>query len=206
MCGSKCTGQKTKNGHSTWECSMLREKRVADYLDRSTTKDLIYMYEAIAPFRCLLLKLFDTKKWEELNKMEAHNDIRRAVTTLWNRNQEVVVNQIRNAWGFKEFSEEEIHTVCGILEVNCFEIGQNGARARALYDRAFLLSHDCVANTSHTDNPKTYEMTIRILRDLTKDEPITLSYAYTLQVICCCCCCWLIEFYCLNIFFCFVFL
>lgn len=161
---------------------MLREKRVADHLDRSTPKNLINMYEALAPFRCLLLKQFDKDKWEQLNRMEAHNDIRRAVTTLWNRNQEVVVDQIRNTWGFNEFDEDEIHTVCGILEVNCFEIGQNGARARALYDKAFLLAHDCVANTSHTDNPKTYEMTIRVLRNLNRNEPITLSYAYTLQV------------------------
>lgn len=66
--------------------------------------------------------------------------------------------------------------------VNCFEIGQNGSRARALYDEAFLLAHDCSANTSHTDNPTNYEMTIRVTRDVPKGDAITLSYAYTLQV------------------------
>lgn len=69
------------------------------------------------------------------------------------------------------------------ISVNCFEIGQNGSRARALYDEAFLLAHDCSANTSHTDNPKNYEMTIRVTRDVRKGEAITLSYAYTLQVL-----------------------
>ncbi|XP_037024983.1 SET domain-containing protein SmydA-8 [Bradysia coprophila] len=181
LCGPKCVGLKSDNGHSSWECSTLREKRVADHLDRSKGKELIKMYEAIAPFRCLLLKKHDPKRWERLIKMEAHNDIRRNISSLWNRNQEVVVNRLRNVWGFNEFSEEEIHTMCGILEVNCFEIGQNGSRARALYDEAFLLAHDCSANTSHTDNPINYEMTIRVTRDVPKGDAITLSYAYTLQ-------------------------
>lgn len=37
--------------------------------------------------------------------------------TLWNRNQELIVNRIRNQWNYKEFSEDEVHTICGILEV-----------------------------------------------------------------------------------------
>lgn len=51
-----------------------------------------------------------------------------------------------------------------------------------MYDEAFLLAHDCSANTSHTDNPSNYEMTIRVIRDVPKGDAITLSYAYTLQV------------------------
>lgn len=117
LCGPKCVGLKSDNGHSSWECSTLREKRVADHLDRSKGKELIKMYESIAPLRCLLLKKHDPKRWERLNKMEAHNDIRRNISSLWNRNQEVVVNRLRNVWGFsEEFSEDEIHTMCGILE------------------------------------------------------------------------------------------
>lgn len=89
---------------------------------------------------------------------------------------------MRTLWGFKEFSEEEIHTMVGVLEVNCFEIGQNGARARALYAEAFLLAHDCSANTSHSDDPENYAITVRVIRDVNADAAITLSYAYTLQV------------------------
>lgn len=162
----------------------MREHRVADHLDRSgRTQELIHTYEAITPLRCLLLKQHDPNgAWLQLLSMEAHNDIRRKVTSLWSRNQEVIVDRLRNLWGFKEFSDEEIHTVCGVLEVNCFEIGQNGARARALYAEAFLLAHDCSANTSHSDDPVTYELTIRVIRDVAVNDPITLSYAYTLQV------------------------
>ena len=160
----------------------MREKRVADHLERSKGKELIHSYESIAPLRCLLLREHDKERWTQLNRMESHNEIRKGIKTLWQRNQEVVVDRLRKLWGFKEFTEDEIHSVCGILEVNCFEIGQNGARARALYNEAFLLAHDCSANTSHSDNPKTYEISIRVTKNVPKNEPITLSYAYTLQV------------------------
>lgn len=152
-------------------------------MDRSKGKDLIYSYESITPLRCLLLKQnMPTEGWAQLQGMEAHNEMRKQSGSLWKRNQEVVVDRLRDLWGFKEFSEEEIHTVIGVLEVNCFEIGQNGARARALYGEAFLLAHDCSANTSHSDDPHSYELTVRVIRDVNMDAAITLSYAYTLQV------------------------
>lgn len=173
---------KKPTGHSTWECSMLREKRVADLLDKcKTTRDYIHMYEVIAPLRCLLLKQHDKCNWEKLVKMESHNTIRKGIESLWQRNQTVIVDELRNRWNIKEFTEEEIHTVCGLFEVNCFEIGQNESRARALYDEAYLLSHDCTPNTTHTDDPFTYDLIVRVLRYVSKGTPITLSYAYTLQ-------------------------
>lgn len=182
MCGHRCAGMKTPTGHSVWECSILRKNRVADLLDNcKSLQELIDMYEVVLPLRCLLLKHHDKDNWQRLSRMESHNTIRKAIETLWQRNQRIVVDQLRTRWGIKEFSEDEIHTVCGLIEVNCFEIGQNESRARAMYDEAFLLSHDCVPNTTHTDHPQTYQMTIRTARTVAKGKPITLSYAYTLQ-------------------------
>lgn len=173
---------KTAVGHSTWECSILRKNRVADLLDKcKNVQDFNDMYEVILPLRCLLLKSHDKNNWDKLTYMESHNTIRKSIDSLWQRNQRVVVDQLRNRWGIKEFSEDEIHTVCGLIEVNCFEIGQNESRARALYDEAYLLSHNCVPNTTHTDFPNTYHLSIRVLRFVPRGAPITLSYAYTLQ-------------------------
>ncbi|KAJ8940713.1 hypothetical protein NQ318_009116 [Aromia moschata] len=67
------------------------------------------------------------------------------------------------------------------LVVNCFEIGQQGVNIRGLYPTAFLLSHDCVPNTNHTDEEKNYKLTIRASTKIPLGYPITLSYAYTLQ-------------------------
>lgn len=97
--------------------------------------------------------------------------------------QDVIVERIRNRWKLTEFSEEEIHTICGVLEVNCFEVaGRNGTSARALFPEAYLMCHDCVPNTNHTDDPITHELTVRTTKPLQKGEVISLSYAYTLQV------------------------
>lgn len=104
---------------------------------------------------------------------------------LWNRNQVTIVDRIRTQWHLDEFSEEEIHTICGILEVNCFEVGgstEGYSAARALFDVAYLLCHECVPCTNHTDDPATHSLIIRSTRVIKKGEIISLSYAYTLQV------------------------
>lgn len=139
------------------------------------------MYEAILPLRCLLLKSHDPVRWDTLNEMEAHTKIRKKIKTLWSRNQTMIVDRIRNEWKMKEFSEDEIHEVQGFIEVNCFEGGQNGAKARALYPNAYLLAHDCRCNTSHSDEPKTHKMNIMATVPIKEGEAITLSYSYLLQ-------------------------
>jgi hypothetical protein len=78
------------------------------------------------------------------------------------------------------FTEEEIHTVCGILEVNAFEVGPQGRSVRALYPSAYLMAHDCTPNTSHSDDSQR-RLTVRAVCKINKGEAVTLSYAYTLQ-------------------------
>ena len=141
----------------------------------------------LTSWRCLLLKDEQPERWKKINEMEAHNDIRKQIPTVWERNQKAIVERIINQWNYKQFTEIEIHTICGILEVNSFEVGQAPiGRARALYAEAFLFAHDCQPNTTHTDDPCTYQLTVRTTKSLKKNEIITLSYSYTLQVGFCC--------------------
>lgn len=110
----------------------------------------------------------------------------KGIPALWSRNQNVIVNRIRNGWKLSAFGEEEIHRICGILEVNCFEVGGGHVTSvRALFPEAFLMCHDCVPNTNHTDDPVTHELVVRTTKALKKGEIISLSYAYTLQVCIC---------------------
>ncbi|GLG94391.1 SET domain-containing protein SmydA-8, isoform A, partial [Gryllus bimaculatus] len=67
-----------------------------------------------------------------------------------------------------------------MLYVNSFEVGQHGTRA--LFPTAFLLAHDCVPNTSHSDDTDDFSLTVRAAHAIKRGQPITLSYAYTLQV------------------------
>jgi hypothetical protein len=66
--------------------------------------------------------------------------------------------------------------------VNAFEVGQLGASIRGLYPKAFLLAHDCTSNTTHTDDAKR-RLIVRAAQRIRRGEAITLSYAYTLQVL-----------------------
>lgn len=65
--------------------------------------------------RCLLLKKYEPEKWQALSKMEAHNEIRRARGDIWPINDKNVVQRMKK-WKL-DYDDEEIHTVCGILEV-----------------------------------------------------------------------------------------
>lgn len=184
LCDRTCPGIHKPSGHTKWECLSFKEHKLAEFLKKTDEKDINirFIFEAILTVRCLLLKQADKELWRKINEMESHNKIRKNLPSLWNRNQELIVDRIRKQWGYNEFSEDEVHNICGVLEVNSFEVGQNGCRARALFPEAYLISHDCCPNTTHTDNPISHQLTVRTTVPLKKDKMITLSYSYILQV------------------------
>ncbi|XP_066249771.1 SET domain-containing protein SmydA-8-like isoform X1 [Euwallacea similis] len=181
LCCKKCPGLKKTHGHTEIECTILQECKSASFFDFNNLEELRIHFQAIVPLRCLILKTTDPSSYAILMDMESHNDIRRSIPDLWSLNQSRVVDRIIKDWKLTEFSEDEIHTICGILEVNAFEIGQQGVNIRGIYPTSFLLSHDCVPNTNHTDEEGTYRLTVRASTEIPKGHPITLSYAYTLQ-------------------------
>lgn len=75
--------------------------------------------------------------------------------------------------------------------MNAFEIGQQGINIRGIYPTAYLMSHDCIPNTNHTDEVENYRLIVRASIKININEPITISYAYTLQVF---------KFYCKSIY------
>ncbi|KRT79705.1 SET domain-containing protein [Oryctes borbonicus] len=180
ICSSTCPGIGHAYGHTEEECSVLKESKSSRNFDYKDFNQFKENYNAVAPLRCLLLKETDPKKYEKILTMENHNEIRKNIPELWHLNQTTVVDRMRNDWGLVEFSEDEIHSVCGILEVNCFEVG-HGMSIRGLYPSAFLMSHDCVPNTNHIDEENNFRLTVRASTDILVNHPITLSYAYTLQ-------------------------
>ncbi|XP_049803432.1 SET domain-containing protein SmydA-8-like [Schistocerca nitens] len=181
LCGPQCAGRGQELGHSAAECAAMSAHGTARRLPAPLASPGARLYYgAVAALRCLLLKAAAPARWRTLLTMEAHNELRRRIPSLWRRNQELVVDTIRSLWGMDHFSEDEIHTVCGILEVNAFEIGPHGQSARSLFPAAFLMCHDCVPNTSHTDDQQCV-LTVRASTRIPQGRPITLSYAYTMQ-------------------------
>lgn len=181
LCSRKCPGLKKTHGHTQIECTILQECKSASFFNYNDLEDLRLHFQTIVPLRCLILKTTDPSSYAILMDMESHNEIRRNIPDLWALNQTRVVDRIIKDWKLTEFSKDEIHTICGILEVNAFEIGQQGVNIRGIYPTSFLLSHDCVPNTNHTDEEDTYKLTVRASTRIPLGHPITLSYAYTLQ-------------------------
>ncbi|XP_053659241.1 SET domain-containing protein SmydA-8 [Anopheles marshallii] len=182
ICSPNCQGLLAPSAHYQLECIPLRDKAVYKLLETSTSAQVKLMYEAILTLRCMLLKTVDFASYDRLLDMEPLNDVRQQIPKLWNRNHKEIVQRIRNDWGFAaEFTEQELHTICGIIEVNAFEVGQEPIKARALFPEAYLLMHDCTPNTGHTDALRTHYLTVRVLRDVKTGESLTLTYAHILQ-------------------------
>ncbi|CAG9788953.1 unnamed protein product [Diatraea saccharalis] len=177
LCSHSCPGLNKYTGHSRYECDTLKTVP-PNYRDLEDLKD---SYQALMPLRCLLLKKYDPPKWEAISAMEAHNELRRARGDIYPLNEKLVVRRLQ-AWKL-HYEPDEIHTVCGILEVNAFEVGGSGANARALYDNAYLLAHDCTPSTTHTDLERApgRPLVIRASIPHNTGDIISLCYAYTLQ-------------------------
>lgn len=92
----------------------------------------------------------DPKRWEEeIKHMESHNDIRKT-KPIWEFNQRNIVDYLRGPCNMKQFDEDLIHTVCGILEVNAFEARTPmGYMIRCLFPKLAILSHNCISNIHH---------------------------------------------------------
>ncbi|XP_050079732.1 SET domain-containing protein SmydA-8-like [Anopheles maculipalpis] len=179
LCAPDCHGL---SSHRQLECIPLRDKAVHKLLQSSTPVQVKLMYEAVLTLRCMLLKTIDPANYDRLLDMDPLNDVRHQIPKLWNRNQKEIVQRIRSEWGFAEdYTEQELHTICGIIEVNAFEVGQDPIKARALFPKACLLMHDCTPNTGHTDELQTHHLTVRVLRYVKAGEPLTLTYAHILQ-------------------------
>ena len=108
---------------------------------------LIYYYTLIYTFHNVK---------QEFCGLQHHNELRRNMP-LWNVYDVNVVNFLRNVCGMADdVTEDEIHSACGALDVNAFEIRlpSNGQRVLGLFLLASMMAHNCVSNMSHVIDAK----------------------------------------------------
>lgn len=167
VCKDDCTRY-----HSKVECDFFKEKHLSEKLPSNELFDLIF------PLKVLFLKASSPEIFGIVKNMEAHIEGRKLNEELWKRYQDQFVTKIQS---LSDFSEEEIQFVLGVIDVNCFELGDEERKIRALYPSAYLMSHDCICNTRHSDDPHTNVLKVMACRDIKRGEPITINYGYTLQ-------------------------
>ena len=115
LCSNQCKGFLNKYGHSKEECETFSKSSVKN----KEIKTFLNFYYALTPFRCLLLKKINPEKWKIIKNMESHTDERKKDGKLWETNEKMAVDIIKNFWGLSDDDDDnDIHFVCGILEVD----------------------------------------------------------------------------------------
>ncbi|XP_063243624.1 SET domain-containing protein SmydA-8-like [Bacillus rossius redtenbacheri] len=177
LCDARC---ERGGGHTEAECSALAA--------RGAPRGLLDCSQLVLPLRCLLLRQApppDAWRWDALLGMEAHLGRRRG-TAVW-RSHQAVVDKALQAAGFAGPDDGElVQRLCGVLDVNCFEVRSPGAapqealRLRAVYPRAALMAHDCVANT-HLAVDDRFTLAVHASVAVPRGAPLFFNYAATLQ-------------------------
>lgn len=191
--------------HTNAECATLKSSNL-------TTLNLLNNPQIIMPLRCLLIRNYDQPLWDQLNSMEAHL-VRRKGTPIWNRHQEYIVEVLSsfvdwrihlewiqypfqvlkdlNQLNQEDLSNDLVQKLCGILDVNSFEVRPKGAEGnlmdsqcclRGLYLKASLLTHDCIGNTLVSVDDD-FVMTVHASKPISSGEIIFFNYSNCLKVL-----------------------
>ncbi|OAD54391.1 Protein msta, isoform B, partial [Eufriesea mexicana] len=181
VCSIECENQPQ---HKDYECQVFaqaNEKFNVQAALEEPNEHGVPQLECITPLRLLLESEKNPERWNnEVKNMESHNKIR-SQKKQWKLNHVNVVEYIRKRLKLDRFSEEQIHTVCGILEINTFEIRTaKGFSARALYPTVALMNHSCVSNTCHSISPTDYRIRLRTTIEVPPDGELYGSYTHSL--------------------------
>ncbi|XP_057378366.1 SET domain-containing protein SmydA-8-like [Daphnia carinata] len=178
FCKEKCA---KSSEHSEAECLVLSKTK-----SRITITDMTKshpVYQCISPLRGLLLKTTHPKLFEAFKGLEDHNNLRRQ-TEFWGVYQVNVVKFLHKVCELSDqFTEEEIHSACGALDVNAYEIRPpNSGQQRVLgvFPLASMMSHNCVSNMNHVIDGN-YQMTVRASVPIMRGEQVFSSYALALE-------------------------
>ncbi|XP_058795738.1 LOW QUALITY PROTEIN: SET domain-containing protein SmydA-8-like [Phymastichus coffea] len=163
VCSTECENHPH---HKDYECEIFAKLGEKFDLESALSEEHLHglpHYECITPLRLLLAAEKDAERWNsEVKGMEAHNK-KRSQKDQWKTDHVNVVEYIRNRLKLERFSEEQIQTACGVLEVNCHEVrSDKGFVARALYPKVAMMNHSCVSNTVHSVCPaENYKIYLR---------------------------------------------
>ncbi|KAL1464974.1 hypothetical protein WDU94_004572 [Cyamophila willieti] len=168
--------------HAEGECPIFAAEKIKFQLPEDVTLPNP-QYEAITPLRLLLVRDRNPAKWEEVMQMESHSDKRKTNEEFWNAEKVNIVEFIRIRCKMDSYDEDLIHKICGILEVNCFEVrSAEGFMGRGLFALTAIMSHNCVANTTHSVLPSdNYKIIVRTSIDIKKGQELFSSYTFSLH-------------------------
>lgn len=181
VCGLECENVLQ---HKDYECQIFAQANETFNVDAAlegNNENGVPQLECITPLRLLLESERNVEMWnKEVKDMEAHNKIR-IQKTQWKSDHVNIVDYLRKRLKLERFSEEYIQTICGILEINTFEIRtMKGFTARGLYPTVAMMNHSCVSNTSHSISPNDYRIRLRTTLKIPAGGELYASYTHSL--------------------------
>ncbi|XP_046607195.1 SET domain-containing protein SmydA-8-like [Neodiprion virginianus] len=181
VCGPDC---ELLPCHKDYECQVFAasgEKfNVIAAIDGDTVNASPQL-DCVSPLRLLIASEKDPIRWmTEVKDMEAHN-LKRSQQLEWKRSQVNIVEYLRSRCKLDRFSEDELHTACGILEINSHEVrSPSGYSAKALYPITAMMNHSCVSNTTHSISPDNYRICVRTTTKVQRGSELYGSYTHSL--------------------------
>ncbi|KAF6204066.1 hypothetical protein GE061_002406 [Apolygus lucorum] len=178
VCSPECS---KASWHCNYECNVFKEAGVEYNAESEAGPQL----ESITPLRALVASEKDPDRWKsEVICLMDHNSLRKENQEVWEAEGNNVVEFLRSRCKLSErFSEDLIRKICGILEVNSYEILPDTVAVpiRGIYPTASIPSHNCVANTTHSIFPVDFKMVLRATVDLAEGSEVFCSYTSSLD-------------------------
>ena len=167
MCNLECAEAEVHRQ----ECEVLSRAEEPNWDAEGDTE----AYHCLLPLRLLLLHRSHPAQAALTARLMDHEEERRG-STDWHTTERTVVTRLCRAE--PSFNPDEVRRALGVLEVNCYEVvNRGGAGMRACFPIGSLLSHCCVANSTHvwTEEPPWTNTCIATV-DLAAGEEVLTSY------------------------------
>ncbi|TRY75492.1 hypothetical protein TCAL_08645 [Tigriopus californicus] len=145
MCRESCTRIPAHRA----ECAIFQSRKAVvnvPWFDKPCA-----YYDAILPMRILFLKWYNPKVYRLVTLLMDHNDHLDEVSAK--HRKRVIDFILKTCRLSKDFTEEEVNHVLGILTVNSFVVHdheEDNLDLIGLYPWTSLMSHHCIANTKIT--------------------------------------------------------
>ncbi|KAL1494115.1 hypothetical protein ABEB36_009764 [Hypothenemus hampei] len=139
-----------------------------------------------------MLNSYKPDLFEEILALETHLEKRRD-TVIWRRHRISVEDVLKkyNLLTEQQIQEEIVQKICGILDINSFEVRPPGDVVssithpenqclRALYTKGAMMAHNCLANT-HISVDDNFIMSVYARVDINDQDLITINYTNVLE-------------------------
>ncbi|KAF6214048.1 hypothetical protein GE061_011778 [Apolygus lucorum] len=170
MCSKSCADKPVHKPECEWVKEKRKEKvKISQFTSPHPT------YSCVTPLRALFLKSKDPWAWEKLTSLESHTEERKQ-DGKYEQDRFSVAAFLRRFYKLeKEFSEEEILKISGIIQINGHEVPLSEPGYISVYWKCSLFEHNCLPNCSKTFTDSG-DVLIRAAVEIPKGSHLSISY------------------------------